>query len=322
MKRWIFWSFASVATFLVGSAIVFLISIITSPVSQIRLLLPVETPKQHTVEDVETAPPTLNPGIDEIEVIDEVENWRDNIRSKSAMKLFEIGEGYHGDEVPAKNGEIWLGLFKDGESYCLRQEKLRVTRVYDPVVDGDEKDGERTGKSVDVVGSNKPLFLIKGANDVTAGKVLTFYRGVVADADVDDLQDQDVTLYNGGYTNLDKDYQDTFMTTDNHAYQLKVIKAKNKKGQRILALALSHGETRQILYTTRTWEDAGRNTPEWSGQLGTLFWVGDIDRDGKPDLYAELYYHDNVSWRVLFLSSKAGKGQHVGLAAEFATTGC
>lgn len=269
--------------------------------------------------EVQQTPPNVVPL--EPEVIDEVMYWLDENRPEFSIKLLEIGEGYHGDEVPAKNGDEWLGLFRDGENYRVRPEKLRIKRVHDPVVDGYEDEGIHTGKSVDVASSNKPLFLVKGGNRIKTGKALTFYRGV-SDHDYNELRQRDITIYNGGHTTLDKDYQDTFVTPDKQTFELKVIKAKNKQGERILAIALSNRRIRQILYTTRTWDEGATSINDWSGQVGTLLWVGDIDGDGKPDFFLELTAHENSVWKALYLSSEAAEGEHVRLSAQFVISGC
>src|SRR5262245_10920857 len=37
--------------------------------------------------------------------------WQEEDPTKFTIKLQETGEGFHGDEVNAKNNETWLGLF-------------------------------------------------------------------------------------------------------------------------------------------------------------------------------------------------------------------
>jgi hypothetical protein len=78
-------------------------------------------------------------------------------------------------------------------------------------------------------------------------------------------------------------------------------------------LELKSGEKRKILHTVIESNYA---------ELGNLYWVGDLDRDGKPDFFLELYEHDNVDNKVLFLSSEAEKGNFVKKVAYFWTTGC
>jgi hypothetical protein len=78
-------------------------------------------------------------------------------------------------------------------------------------------------------------------------------------------------------------------------------------------LFLEGGGRRQILHTMNVAN---------SDSLGALYWVGDLDRDEQPDFYMELYVHDNVSNKNLFLSAPAGKNELVKKVAYFWTTGC
>ncbi len=56
--------------------------------------------------------------------------------------------------------------------------------------------------------------------------------------------------------------------------------------------------------------------------LGNLYWVGDLDRDGKPDFFTNLYLNENGDYLNLYLSSRAKKGKLVKKVAVFATSGC
>src|SRR5688572_5798635 len=45
--------------------------------------------------------------------------WQEEDESNFKIKLLETGEGFHGDEIQAKSGETWLGLFKEKNKYNL-----------------------------------------------------------------------------------------------------------------------------------------------------------------------------------------------------------
>ena len=78
-------------------------------------------------------------------------------------------------------------------------------------------------------------------------------------------------------------------------------------------LVLTSGNSTQVLYTL---EGCG-NDPGWS-----LIWAGDLDKDGKLDLYVTVNQHYNIVERRLFMSSQADEGQLVAEVAEFVTSGC
>ena len=65
---------------------------------------------------------------------------------------------------------------------------------------------------------------------------------------------------------------------------------------------------------------------EWpSGLLDQhceLVWAGDLDGDGKLDLFMILSDHYNVMERTLFLSSRLSKLDFVKRIASFVTVGC
>lgn len=97
-------------------------------------------------------------------------------------------------------------------------------------------------------------------------------------------------------------------------YVLQVREGINKKGEKILALVLEGDKKSQVLHTLKSFEEGD--------YLGSLYWVGDLDHDERPDFYFSLYIHDNAEYRNLFLSSEAKKGKLVKKIATFTTTGC
>lgn len=65
----------------------------------------------------------------------------------------------HGDEITAKSGETWWGLYQHGDDFELRTTSLSVLDVHDPIVD---LEGEMSGKRVTVDTHAQPLFLVHG----------------------------------------------------------------------------------------------------------------------------------------------------------------
>jgi hypothetical protein len=215
--------------------------------------------------------------------------------SQSDQRLIEPGV-FHGEEVMARSGEKWLGLHITDENSMLLTYRLNVTAVQDTLVDNE---GQKTGKEITVDLPLEPLFLVKGKGLLKEGPVTTVF---------DDAS---------GLSNLGESSPVT-LNLDGTSYVLKVgsedtAPCPAQSLPRNARLVLINGESRQVLYSL---QECG-NDPSWF-----LIWAGDLDRDGKLDLYVNVTQHYNVTERKLFLSSHAGKGQLVKEVAEFVTSGC
>jgi hypothetical protein len=209
---------------------------------------------------------------------------RNGIRFK--IQLLETGE-FWSDEINSKSGETWLGLFNDGNNYFLKSTKINVQR-----------DSEK-GKTVTVPGKNEPLFLVKNATKLKRGKIET----IVAP----DTDGREINMQNG----FSKDFNFRGET-----YSLRVESdTRNDEGSldNNSRLVLRKGEKTQVLATLKN----GCDDCFWS-----LYWVGDLDQDGKLDFYLDLSNHYNAMAKMLFLSSEADKGKLVKRVAEFWTVGC
>jgi hypothetical protein len=207
------------------------------------------------------------------------------------IQLLETGQ-FHGGEVGAKTGERWLGLFPVANGLALLPTTISVDAVVDPIVDGDDTQ-KKSGKKVMVHRDSNPVFLLKGATMLQPGAVVTSFE-------------EQKSLGNAAMIDLE---------LKGKRYQLKVISQDPQPQDYLLQntkLVLTTGRTSQTLISLKQHDDGG-----WF-----LFWAGDIDRDGKLDLYLDLSNHYNVSRRVLFLSSQAGKGKLVKELVRFETVGC
>ena len=92
------------------------------------------------------------------------------------IQLLETGD-FHGDEVKAKTGERWLGLFQSANGFALRASTIVVDPVADPVFDEDNTT-KKSGKRVSVHRHAKSIFLIKGARMLRPGRVVTIFGEV------------------------------------------------------------------------------------------------------------------------------------------------
>lgn len=213
------------------------------------------------------------------------------------QQVIEPGE-FHGQEVSAQSGEKWLGLhLTDDENSLLLNYRLTVNAVNDSLVD---EEGQSSGKKVSVDLPLAPLFLIKGVKNVRPGPATTVFN-------------------DGGKVNFLDESSAITLKLGEASYVLKVAgsedtaKCSSQSLPRNARLVLLNGESGQVLYSL---QDCG-DDPSW-----ILLWAGDLDRDGKLDLYVSVTQHYNVSERKLFLSSQAAEGQLVKEVAEFVTSGC
>lgn len=211
-------------------------------------------------------------------------------------QLLETGE-FHGDEVKARTGERWLGLYVSKQKSALVPSTLRVTRVHDPIVD--EHPHERTGKRVSVNRRPDPILLVRGTDRLVPGHITSVFV-------------RPMPLKIGSTIPL---------KLGRKVHQLQVV-TKGPRGDELsqagddVTLVLANGKTRQIIYRLKS-EQNRLEAGEWK-----LLWAGDLDGDAKLDLYVEVSRHYNVSQRKLFLSSPARSGHLVREIAAFETNGC
>lgn len=221
---------------------------------------------------------------------------------KYEFKMLETGE-FHGDEVNAKSGETWLGFFAENGNLFLRKTKIGVRRVHDAIVD-DDNPKRKTGIKVSVKSKTAPMFLLKNADFLKEGGVKTLFKGVTSHeaGEASEIKRYPTDIRKGFVQN----YQ-----IGGKSYTLRVVKVFSKQANINFALILEKEKTKQILHVSR--ED---------DYLGTIYWVGDIDRDNKPDFFLSPWIQENVSESSLFLSSKADKKNLVKKVSSLRTTGC
>jgi len=213
--------------------------------------------------------------------------------------LIETGK-FHSDEIAARRGQVWMGLYVNGRRAVLRYAKIQVRNVFDDVTDYGTKN--ITGKSVSVRGPHKPVLLLGPGAGLIPGPVISVFNQNQPDFERT-LEKVPVSLHVG-----------------KRSYVLKVVSPDKQPSQcrehafpRNAKLILASDKSSQTLYSLG---DCG-NEPYWY-----LLWAGDLDRDGKLDLYVNVTQHYDVSERILFLSSRARRGRLVKEVAAFVTGGC
>lgn len=209
----------------------------------------------------------------------------------TTVELLDVGESPDEAVSTAKSGEKWLALDVDGS--VLRDCKIEVKSISD----GESSDSPRT-KEISVDLPLQPLFLIRGGG-LTAGPAITVLEGNWEQA-IEEKSPLNLRLADASYELKVVGSEDT-ATCDEEGLPLNA------------RLLLSTGKDRQVIYSL---VDCG------GGASWYLLWAGDLDRDGKLDLFMSLSPGDHGSSRKLFLSSKASKGRLVKEVAELVSYGC
>ena len=218
-------------------------------------------------------------------VLDQAAEFDPNVdyENKLPVKLLLPGF-YHSEEIPYRSGEKWLGLFRIGDSYILKNTKIKVQNKYE--ID-DLYDVEVT-----VEEKREPVFLLKGADNLQPGEVETNF---------------DLSLIDEYDSSLPRTFPMSFRIK-RHWWTLSTVNAPDGtlgKGS-ALVLEKDRGVTVRVL---RYLSD-GCNDCTWR-----VLWAGDLDHDSGLDLFIDVTDHYNVTRPTLFLSTK-------GVFASFRTVGC
>ena len=212
---------------------------------------------------------------------------------ESEIQLLQVG-AFHGDEVSAESGEVWLGLYSTPNGYALIPSRITVETIYDPFVDNA---GEKTGKVVSVEAQRHPLFLIKGLNASEGESIKTLSAeqtilspGKSLSLRLDDKNESHLTVYGEGDIG-----PNGFTSLENYSLEL----SKEQLSQELLTYSSTEGA------------------------IPTLLWAGDLDGDNRLDLVINATPHYAVSSApMLFLSSMAKDGNLIQKVAIFIATGC
>lgn len=219
----------------------------------------------------------------------------------AATELLLPGD-YHGDEVTARDREIWLTLVLDAEGRThLEPRPVAIDAIHDAVLDElDAATGKRVG-----AGSDDALFHVRDIAGATAGNIVSAY------------------IAGGEPLIIDAQFDRSFQLDGRDAGNLRLeCGAPDRDALTTCALRLRLGQRSQTL---ATWQAEARVPGPW--MLGNdayphLRWAGDLDRDGRLDLLIDVSDHYNVSQPTLFLSSQASDGELVHAAAALRSLGC
>jgi hypothetical protein len=170
------------------------------------------------------------------------------------------------DKIVIDDGEVWLGVYPAGGRAAVRECKLRVRRVVNPI--GDESAATKIEARPD-----GPLFLLKVAPSVRPGNVTSLY------------------------TKGDESPATIAVTLQNKKYVLETAEEEEADGRRVSRLKLKLGGKEMLL-----------------GSCGARdsidpVWAGDLDADGRLDVYVRIEHRNFAVEQLLFLSSADATGK-------------
>ena len=246
-----------------------------------------------TTTAVETSDTTVSPTDEELQhfAVD-----TSNLAPEPQAPIKILIEGrFHKQEVwQGAESKQWMGLVYQDSIFQLRPAPIRVRPFFDPVLD---KRSARmmSGREVRDAASGNAVLFITGMAQLKPGPVDTasFSSAVV-------LPNTSLPLQFKGSTYILEAIGDSVQQEGSDSYSLRNYSWKisgMKNGKKIS----------QELAQAEGFESA----------IYVLLWAGDLDRDGIPDLLADLSNHYNASEITLFLSSKADKGKLYKKVAAF-----
>ncbi|WP_386070161.1 hypothetical protein ACFJIW_06680 [Tahibacter sp. UC22_41] len=217
--------------------------------------------------------------------------------ASASPQLALPGEAFHGDEVPARDGETWLALAVSDGKARLQPVKLEVKAVSDPLVDDPD---DRSARSVAAPGVEALVFL-RGIDALKPGEA-----GAVLAREQTASTERPLRL-----------------GSDAAAPQITVHCAKSAGQSEASSceVSLDDGKTTQVLFRVAG-ERSEVDGRVFDDAVATVTFAGDLDHDGRVDLVIDTSDHYNLSRPTLFLSGAAAPGLLVGRVAQQQLTGC
>ena len=215
---------------------------------------------------------------------------------------------FHDNEVSEQSGGDWEALYGRGDAFELVSRAVGVKPCHDDISDAPDK---MTGRAVVVDAEGTPLFLVRGIGHVGA-KPVSIPTAWPAKGDGRSLS--------GGSSKYVRPGERFHLTLGGANYQLaakgrydptRPASDRLLLGYRLTLIGPS-GQSQDLPASVRFAEDG----------VPTLEWAGDLDRDGRLDLYMDMTDHYNVTNYVLLLSSRAATGKLVKQVASRRYVGC
>jgi len=204
------------------------------------------------------------------------------------VELLLPGNEYHQADVPPNAPPTWWVLHRLAGDPVLEMLPVAVTPVRGC---GDEDQGALTGRAVTVPDARDPIVLVRGGQDLAAGPVRTAF--------VDDAG-------TGEAPRVETQWGDRTVIV----HHVTVEPVGDQPGR--YRIELTVGDERRQLHADQ-WHGDG----QWR-----VRWIGDLNRDGWPDLLLDASYKYSVSTTRLFLSRATDAQVDFPEVARFEHTAC
>ena len=204
------------------------------------------------------------------------------------LELLVAGNEYHRSDLPANPAGTWWVLHRPAGETVLEQLQVVVTPFQ---TCGDDEPEEQRGRALSVPAAHDPILLVRGHAALRAGTVRTVFLddGVVGEAERVEAQ------------------------WDDRVVILRHV-AEDPSGDRPgeYRIELTVGD-RQFQLHSDQWHGDGH----WR-----VRWIGDLNRDGWPDLLVDASYKYSVYTTRLYLSRESDGRLEVSEAATFTHSAC
>lgn len=206
---------------------------------------------------------------------------------------------YHNDEVQSDESESsWTGLFKSSEGYYLAETPVKITPVYDAIVDEDST--AHTGWSVHAQHSDTCILLMSGPGKLGIDDLTALLENTDLPLPGDDtirIDQGDITylLYADGIKRRDTINRGAF-----RYYNYKLFLEARGENE----------TTRQVIVAEADYE-----------YFDHIIFMGDLDGDDVPDIILD-HSGYNTFTPVLYLSRWSLSRQLLGVAGYRQSTGC
>lgn len=192
------------------------------------------------------------------------------------------GDEYSAGDLPANPAGTWWVLHR-AEDVVLAALPIAVTPLHNAC--GDDPPQVQNGRAVAVPGVRRPILLVRGLGGLEPGPVRTSFVSDGVTGQADSVQ----------------------MRWDHESLVLRHVTAENRHEVR-----LTVGKTQHRLHADQ-WHGDG----QWE-----VRWVGDLNRDGWPDVLLDASYKYSVYTTRLFVSHLLAEGFEMIEVATFTHTAC